>query len=136
MSKAIQLTTSQPIEVLATVFTHFTNRADVSFEGDISHIDWSDLLDARVASTRQKVTVPLSSEAVSFLTRSVLPRIGLRSRVQHVIVADGERRLFAAYDCFGDRMVVIESPDQEELLSLLQERNLVKEYTVVEIEGR
>ncbi len=136
MSKAIQLTVSQPIKVLAAVFAYFTDRANVSFEGDISQIDWSSVVDARVASNNQKVTVPLSSQAVSVLTRSVLPRVGLRSRVHHVIVADEEHRLFAAYDMFGDRMVVIESPEQEELLSLLQDMNLVKEYSVVEAVGR
>jgi hypothetical protein len=107
----------------------------ITFEGDISQINWSEFPDAKrpFLKRNDEVTIPITAATREAICRSILPRIGLRQRVAHVVVSVGSDRVFASYDWFGEGMTVIESDDQEQLLAELERLGLVKEWESVEI---
>ena len=133
MSGALNLTVRNPIAVMDLVVGFFvdTPGAELTLEGDVSAIDWNTVSGARVREDRGFVAVPFNRSTLEVLRDSVLPRVGLRSRVSHVVVRQGEERLFASYDNFGPGMVVVEAPNREQLCARLHAAGLLLKQRVV-----
>jgi hypothetical protein len=135
MSKAIQLTIRQPIEVMNEVVKFFSGRGTLTLEGDLSAVDWSGVPEATVSGHGSLVTIPLNSNSLPTIIASVLPRVGLKTRVLHVIVRQGQQLLFAAYDQFAERMVVVEAEDAHRLRGILADKDLIMGANEVDMDG-
>jgi hypothetical protein len=109
MPPVLNLTVRKPIEVMRIVAAFFAGRpdAEITFEGDTSAIDWATIAGATVRQDLRLAVVPLTMASTEALMESVFPRLGLRSRVWHIIVRQRGQRLFASYDNFGDEQVVV-----------------------------
>lgn len=136
MPTALNLTIRNPIDVMGVVADFFSGEIDreITFEGDVSTIDWAAIPGATVREDLRLAIVPLTKSHLEVLIGSVFPRIGLRSRVWHVTVRHGELQLFASYDSFGSGMVVVEAPERDLLCARLQAAGLVVERKVVMID--
>jgi hypothetical protein len=85
---------------------------------------------AKLESENKKVSISINNQTLNLIKQSILPRIGLRKNIAHVTMEYCGQRLFSSYDWFWDGMVVIEADDRDELLKLLQQKKLVKEWKI------
>jgi len=133
MPGALNLRVRNPVEVMRLVAAFYADTPDVevTFEGDLSAIDWLRVPSNALRDDKKFVAVPLKQHTLAMLTGSVFPRVGLRSRVWHVIVRRGGERLFASYDNLGPGMVVVESLDRERLCAQLRAAGLIIHRRVV-----
>src|SRR5262249_13443128 len=133
MPAVLNLTVRRPIEVMRVVTAFFAGKPDVeiTFEGDVSAIDWTSISGATVRENHRVAVVPLTMASAEALMGSVFPRLGLRSRIWHVIVRQRDRRLFASYDSFGEEKVVVEAREWDLLLAQLQAAGLVAGHKIL-----
>ncbi len=128
----------KPIEFLTAMIEIFCGGSYISFEGDLSQANFWTI---ERASTEPRgmmqrnttspiygfVILPLEQDTKKIIIRT-LPRIGLRSRVAHVLIErDGELKL-AAYDWFYPYLVGVSSDIEIALLDTLVEARIIRAY--------
>jgi len=125
---AIRVELKRQIRALEVLIDSFEGSSLIRFQGDLCAIDWATVANSTVHRTSdgvQEAVLPLVGGCLHALKSSVLPRIGLNSRVHHVIIERGGQRVFAAYDSFHPECTLIDAPEADEIVVRLQEAGCV-----------
>lgn len=72
--------------------------------------------------------LPLDDDTVDEITRCILPRIGLRRRVHHVLLEKAGTLVFASYDWFHEGMAWVTKDIRTGVLDDLVEQGVLKSY--------
>ena len=140
MDAGYSVVTRKASLLLNLVLEHFCGGAHLSFEGDLSQCDTSVLRDCSFTPTdvlRRNtvqplgdfVIIPLDPDTKDTLLKSVLPRVGLRSRINHIQIEKDGRRLFGAYDNFDIDCVWFDSSVGKEFFDSLVACGAIRSYT-------
>lgn len=140
-----RLTVRQPIKLLEALVDVFGTDARLSLEGDLSqcHVHRIPVVSTEpqgvlVRNTlwpRQDfIIIPLNAETTNHIKRYILPTVGIRNRVHHVLIESGEQLVFASYDWFGEDSVWVSKEVTEEVLAALVESRALRRYERVSIE--
>ena len=135
----IRVRVRHPVAFLAAVIDHFAHETFLSLEGDLSHLDVTLVAPISTEPTpilRRNTTWPKEDFVVFVVTpetrepliRSVLPRVGLRSRVMHVQLASGGRLVCGAYDQFDASCVWIDASIGEQAVRALRDAEIIQSY--------
>lgn len=124
----------RPVEFVAAMLRHFGPDLHVALEGDLSTVapfpaaDETPLLRRNTTSPRGDFAIYAlrHGEDVERFVRSVLPRVGLRHRVWHILVERGGRLVLTAVESFDRGCVHVEC--DERVLSGLRSAGVVRAY--------
>ncbi len=122
----IDIAKGQPF--LAWAVSYFAGAARISFEGKFSPEDFTKIVRGATSpdpivgsqpSTRVLV-LPLEDETKEDIVRTVLPRIGLRRNVYHVLIYKNETLVLGVYDNLHDCWAspTVDPKELEKLVSL------------------
>ena len=137
-----RLVVKKPLELLSAILDCFSG-ADLSFEGDLSACSFERIegkrtepLEPFVRNTifpkQDFVILPITPESTAVLRTEILPRVGLRQRVAHVLIGQDNELLFWAYDWFDKDCVGMVDSVPTELLQKLKEASALADYTLIE----
>ncbi len=119
---------THPLPFISAVLRALKGPASLSLEGDLSQADFqgitydwdhptSILSRNTIWPVQDFVIVPLTNESVELLITRVLPHVGLRTRVLHLLIERNAQLFFAAYDQFAPDSVWIDAAIGEALLN-------------------
>jgi hypothetical protein len=153
-----RLAVRMPIKLLEALLDLFCGAARIAFEGDLSKCDlrgipvvanesigtlkrstsnktdWlrahgrEDLLRNPPEPESSFVVLSIEAETRDLIKRQILPQIGLRRRVYHVLIEKSGELVFASYDCFDPDSVWITDTLPEGFLASLVETKALKAY--------
>ncbi len=133
---------TQPLQLVSAVLRAFAGTASLSLEGDLSQAnlqgmgyDWGHPTAVLPRHTswpiQDFVIIPLTRDAADLLIQRVLPQIGLRTRVLHLVMACNEQVVFAAYDQFAPECVWIDASIGEPFLIERLREGSIKDYCLI-----
>ncbi|MBI5927696.1 MAG: hypothetical protein HY862_00190 [Chloroflexi bacterium] len=128
----------KPIEFLTAMTEIFCGGSYISFEGDLSQ---SSFRSVEGSSTEPRgmmqrntispiydfVVLPLEQDTQKVIIQT-LPRIGLRSRVAHVLIERDNELKMAAYDWFYPYLVAVSGDIDANLLDRMLEAKIIRAY--------
>ena len=137
-----RLTVRQPIKLMEAFLDVFGTDARLSLEGDLSKCNLHDIpvlstepmgvLARNTVSPQQDfVIIPLNETTKDQIKRQILPTVGIRNRVHHVMIENDGQLVFASYDWFGQDNVWVSEHATEELLDALVESKALRQYEIV-----
>ena len=138
-----RLVVRSPLDVVRAFIARAAEKAQMSFEGDLSQCDLARLdgVSVEATDTLPRTTtfprldyavVPLTPSNRAQLVRSELPRMGLRRRVIHLQIVDAGVLWFGAYDNFHPECVVCDESVPLDLLQLLQRDGHLRSFSRIE----
>ncbi len=130
---------TKPIPFVSAVLPAFAGTALLSLEGDLSQVDFRGIAYAShhppsvlqrntIWPVQDFVIVPLTNAATQLLVQHVLPHIGLKTRVLHLLIERDEQLVFAAYDQFAPKCVWIAASIGEQFLKERLVERSIKAY--------
>lgn len=119
---------------MSVAIDQFCGDALLCLTGDLSQLDLTGFPEPRPTTKGNKVELPLELATRDIISSSVLPRVGLCSRIWHVEIRKAGRLVFAAYDQFGEQCVSVDAPDADIFVDRLREMGLVREDVCVSID--
>jgi hypothetical protein len=143
MTPYYRLVVKKPIELLDVLLCIFKEQAKISFEGDLSSCSFEEIPGTRtqpveplVRSTiypkQDFVIIPIMASTLEIIRKKVLPQVGLRKNVLHVLISKNDKLVFWAYDCFDQDCVGLSLSVPENQVMALCEKGILKEYKIVE----
>jgi len=144
MMNIYTLHVKKALALVATVAERFRGDSLMSFEGDLSAVDFTKIaglfrdetaaLKRNTIAPRQDfVVLPLTQENVNILTARIFPRIGIRCRVLHIEVEERGHLVFGTYDQFSSDGTWITAAVGEEFVTGLVREGAVASYETGEI---
>lgn len=142
MTPYYRLVVKKPIELLDALLCIFKEQARISFEGKLSPRLFEELpvvstepIEPHLRNTsypkQDFVIIPITAVTLDILRKKVLPQVGLRKNVLHVLISKKDKLVFCSYDCFhpcvGLSLVVPEAQ-----VIALCEKGILKEYKIIE----
>ncbi len=137
-----RLTVRRPIKLMEALLDVFGTGARLSLEGDLSKCNLrgipvlstepSGVLVRHTLSPRQDFVIILLDETTKDqIKRQILPVVGIRNRVHHVLIERDGRLVFVSNDWFEEGSVWVSNHVTEELLAALVESGALRKYEVV-----
>lgn len=128
----------KPIEFLTAMIEIFCGGSHISFEGDLSQSKFWTIEGVSteprgmmqrntISSIYDFVILPLEQDTKKVIIRT-LPRIGLRSRVAHVLIERDSELKMAAYDWFYPYLVGVSGDIDANLLDRMVETRIIRAY--------
>jgi hypothetical protein len=140
-----RLEVKKPLDLLRLLVEEFSS-PDVllNLSGDVSQFDRHlfgddvEVKDWPQSGRDRHITIPLSAKNVSAVIESVLPRIGVRSRIYQITIERGGETLFSAFDNFSGKVwglssekgAGISSSVSQELLERLAQLGVIRSYAL------
>lgn len=137
-----RLDVKKKIDLLGILLDEFCGDAFISFEGDLSQADLRDIsvVSQEPTSTLKRNTrspqqdfliIPITEHTKAIIKRHILPRIGLRYRVEHIQIEKNGVLVFGSYDNFFEGLVWVELGADEAFFDSLVEKGILHRYEVV-----
>jgi hypothetical protein len=115
--------------------------AHLSLEGDLSkcNLDGIPVLSTEprgvlvrntLSPQQDFVIIPLNEATKDQIKQQVLPTVGIRNRVHHVMIESGGQLVFASYDWFEQDSVWVSNHATEALLDALVESGALRHYAI------
>jgi hypothetical protein len=117
----------------------FAPDGQISLEGDLSMADVTSLYGVQsepneihkrttISPKPDFALVPLTLDNVANFKRSIFPRVGLSTRVIHVLISKGDRMVFWSYDNFHPECVGSTDDVPKSILQDLTNKGVLKEF--------
>jgi len=141
MTRYYRLVVKKPIELLDALLCIFKEQARISFEGKLSSRLFEELPIVSTESIkphlRQTVPkqdffiIPITAVTLDILRKKVLPQVGLRKNVLHVLISKNDKLVFCSYDCFSPCVGLSLVVPEAQVIALC-EKGILKEYKIIE----
>ena len=126
--------------LLDAVLDEFCGDARLSLEGDLSQCDLRGipilanesmgvLERSTLFPSHGFVVLPLATETLGLIKQRIIRRVGIRSRVWHVLIEKGGKLVFYAYDQFNPDSVWICAEVTEDFLESLVAMRAISGYS-------
>ena len=143
MTSYYKLVVQNPIELLDALLCIFKEQAKISFEGDLSSCSFGEIpgvstqpVEPLVRSTihpkQDFVIIPIIAATLEILRKKVLPQVGLRKNILHVLISKNDELVFWSYDWFHKDCVGLSLIVPEDNVIALCEKGILKEYKIIE----
>ena len=142
MKPYYRLVVKKPIELLDALLCFFKEQSRISFEGEFSLRLFEELpvvstepIEPHLRQTYPKedfVIIPITAVTLDILRRKILPQVGLRKNVAHVLISKNDKLVFSACDCFHRDCVGLSLVVPEAQVIALCEKTILKEYEIIE----
>jgi hypothetical protein len=143
MTPYYRLVVKKPIELLDVLLCIFKEQAKISFEGKLSSRLFEKIpgtstqpVEPLVRNTIQPkqdfVIIPITAVTLDILRKKILPQVGLRKNVLHVLISKNDKLVFSACDCFYPDCVGLSLIVPEDNVIALCEKGILKEYKIIE----
>jgi hypothetical protein len=143
--KVLSIQVRMPIEFLSRLIAHIEGDAIMSMEGDLSRCSFDEIegYQTEAVGPLKKITLwstgrhdfaimPISQTNRSKIIESILPRIGVKSHVWHIEIAQNGIKLFGAYDSFDPECVVLDHRMGEGILETMRNEGIIHSYKLIE----
>lgn len=131
------------IPFMQSVVDFYCGNALISFEGDLSTADFGEI---PVASNRPTellrrgtisplgdfVILPLEEETLALIKKRVLNHIGLKNKVNHILIAKSDELVVGINDRFHPECVWVRLDFPIKTLQELQEQEVIASYKTVD----
>ena len=147
MIEIYDLEVRRPITVLDAVIDLFCGNARMSLDGDLSKCNARNIpivayapigklegqgIDRTVATEGRFIVFPLEESTIDLIKRQVLPKVGLRKRINHIQIEKDGKLVFGAFDIFYPGLVRISGEVSLDFLEALIESKGIWKYKAVE----
>ena len=122
----------------ALIGVFYGENSFISLEGDLSYLDTKELtvitqepdgiLYQKESPKRGRVVFRLNSENRILIEKNILPRIGIHSRIWHVLIWKDDELVFASYDNFSEDLTSVTAAVGVEWLNSLIESKVLINY--------
>jgi hypothetical protein len=143
MRKIFSVQVKMPIEFLRHLIAYIKGDAIMSMEGDLSRCSFDEIegYQTEFVGPLKKITLwstgrhdfgvlPLNDTNRGKVIESILPRIGVKSHVWHIEIAQNGVKIFGAYDYFES--VILDHRIGEGILQTMQNEGIVIGYKLIE----
>lgn len=137
----------KPIEFLSGIIMHIVGEAVMSMEGDLSRCSFEDLegygtepvpplkIYRLMASGGYDYAIfTISDRNKNKLIKSVFPRIGLRTHVWHIEIAQNGILIFGSYNNFHPKCAWLDKSIGDGILQAMVNEKIVLSYKLVEVD--
>jgi hypothetical protein len=137
----------KPIEFLSRLMTHIAGDIVMSMEGDLSRCSFDELEGCKTEPVQplKKITllatgrhdfivVFLNETNRKKLIESILPRIGLRTHVWHIEIAQNGMKVFGSYDNFNPECVWLDKSLGNEIVQALLNEKIISNFELQELD--
>jgi hypothetical protein len=144
MQKVYRLKVTNKMSLIVAIMDKFCGNSQLSLEGDLSQCDFhtiqgatdqeSTTLKRNTISPLQDVIVfPLTPVNVINFHNTILPHIGISSRVYHIQVEQSGRLVFGSYDQFSPQCIWIDASVSEKFILEIINNKTASAYELIEI---
>ena len=127
------------IILLESLLRYFVGNALIFLEGDLSHCELKGIevitnYQAKNSQSGERVILPVESSTLDYIIRQILPRAGIRKRIQSIKIEKNGKWVFISYDWFDKGGVLITPEVGEDFLNNLVKIKAIWKYKLVEIQ--
>jgi hypothetical protein len=137
-----RLEVKKSVELVKAVIELFSGNAHLSLEGQLKGKDFSfvegivtepnEILKRNTLEPQQDfVILPVEVETKEVIKQKILPQVGLRQNVYHVLMEKEGELVFAAYDNFHPDTVLITGEVPRSWLEELLQQQVIKNFEEV-----
>ena len=131
-----RLEVKNSVELVKAIVELFCGNARLSFEGQLKEKDfsWVEGITTEPTNVLQRhtlepelafVILPVETKTKEVIKQKILPQVGLRQNVIHVLMEKEGRLVFAAYDNFDSAGVWITGQVKEKWLQELRQKKVI-----------
>jgi hypothetical protein len=139
--KIFRLHVKKTVPFFIAIIDKFCEDSFISLKGDLSAVSFSGIKNLTVL--KDKESIPELDHIIFSLTeenalifQSMLPRIGIRTRIIHILIEQAGNAAFASYDQFDKDATYVTAAVGETFIKDLLDKRILWKYEPDEVFGR